>query len=61
MNKKPDLIQSIANYVWSRAKSTQGYWLTRFVFLRFLGLELFHYQLHHKGKELVKFDEFVVS
>jgi hypothetical protein len=43
MNKKKRInlagfFKSIPNYVWSNAKSTKGYWLTRFVFLRLLGL-----------------------
>jgi len=35
------MIEKIAKYMWVSSKSTTGYWLTRFVFLRLLGVIYF--------------------
>lgn len=34
-------LKDLTKKVWKSSKSTSGYWLTRFVFLRFLGLMYF--------------------
>ncbi len=31
------MLSKLANHIWESSKSTKGYWLTRFVFLRLLG------------------------
>jgi len=36
-----DIPDALAKYVWSKSKATSGYWLTRFVFLRLLGIIYF--------------------
>lgn len=35
------MLEKIAKKIWERSKATSGYWLTRFVFLRFLGFIYF--------------------
>jgi len=32
------MLSKLFNYIWEKSKATKGYWLTRFVFLRLLGI-----------------------